>query len=134
MLFQIIIGTICDSPQLAPAKWEQELNIRCTLAVEAKLFRRMVTCTHLIILDAKILQPVNTEFSPVTEPFHICTRLAEELQLHLLKLSCTECEVTRCDLVTEGLSNLTDTKRNLLTGCTLYILEVYEDTLCGLRS
>ena len=40
----------------------------------------------------------------------------------------------RCDLVTEGLSDLTDTKRNLLTGCTLYILEVYKDTLCGLRS
>ena len=40
----------------------------------------------------------------------------------------------RGDLVTEGLSDLTDTKRNLLTGCTLYILEVYKDTLCGLRS
>ena len=56
---------------------------------------------------------------------------AEEFQLHLLKLSGTESEVTGCDLVTEGLTDLTDTEGNFLSGSSLYILEVYEDTLCG---
>ena len=35
---------------------------------------------------------------------------------------------------TEGFTDLTDTKWNLLTGCSLYVLEVYKNTLCCLRS
>ena len=58
----------------------------------------------------------------------------EELKLHLLELTGTECEVTRCDLVTEGFTDLADTKRNLFTRCSLYVLEVFENTLCSLRS
>ena len=61
----------------------------------------MVTCSHLVFFHAQILQPVDAECSPVLEPVKVGTRLTEELQLHLLKLSGTECEVTRCDLVTE---------------------------------
>ena len=64
----------------------------------------------------------------------ICTRLTEELKLHLLELSCTECKVPRCDLVTERFTNLSDTEWKFLSGCTLYILEVYKDTLCCLRT
>ena len=36
----------------------------------------MVTGSHLIILDSEILEPVDTEASPVLKPLHICTRLA----------------------------------------------------------
>ena len=61
----------------------------------------MVTGSHLIILDSEILEPVDTEASPVLKPLHICTRLAEELKLHLLELSCSKCEVTRCYLISK---------------------------------
>lgn len=39
----------------------------------------------------------------------------------------TECEVTRCNLITEWFTDLSDTKWQFLSGGTLYILEAYED-------
>ena len=132
MLRQVVIGTIRDAPQLAPAERKKELDIRRTLAVEAELFRRVVAQTHLIFLDAESQQPVTAEASPVLEPVKIRAGLAEELQFHLLKLTGTEGKVTRSDLVAEGFTDLADAERNLLAGSSLYVLEVYEDTLCCL--
>ena len=74
------------------------------------------------------------EGSPVLEPLKVGTRLTEELQLHLFKLSGTESEIAGCDLVTEGLTDLSDTEGNLLAGSSLYIFEVNKNTLCGLGS
>ena len=50
MLGQVVIGTVCDAPQLAPAEREQELDIGGTFAVEAELLRRMVAehASHLL--------------------------------------------------------------------------------------
>ena len=134
MLCQVIICSVSDSPELTPSEWEKEFHICGSLAVEAQLFLIMVTVTNLIILKSESTQPVKAELLPVCKPLKICIRLAEELKLHLLELTGTECEVTRCDLVTEGFTDLTDTKWNLLTGCSLYVLEVYKNTLCCLRS
>ena len=72
--------------------------------------------------------------SPVLEPVKVGARLAEELKLHLLELTGTEGEVTRCNLVTERFTDLTDSERNFLSGSSLYVLEVYKDTLCSLRT
>ena len=94
----------------------------------------MVTQTHLIFFNAECKQPVTAEASPIPEPFHICTGLTEKFKLHLFKLSGTECEVTRCDLITEGFTDLTDTKRDLLAGRSLHIFEVDKNTLCGFRT
>ena len=94
----------------------------------------MITQTHLVFLNAKGDQPVTAEASPVLEPLQIGSRLTEELQLHLLKLTGTECKVTRRNLVTERFSNLADSKRDLLAGSSLNILEVYKNALCCLRS
>ena len=68
------------------------------------------------------------------EPFQIGIRLTEELQLHLLKLSGTEGEVTRCNLITERFSNLRNTEREFLSGSSLHIFKVNENTLCCLRT
>ena len=134
MLGQIVIGSVRDTPQFAPTEGEQELDIGSSLTVEAQFLRRVITKSHLVFLDAKRQQPVTAEASPVLEPLHIGAGLAEELQLHLLELSGTESEVTGCDLITERLTNLSDTERNLLTGSSLYIFEVNENTLCSLGS
>ena len=134
MLCQVIICSVSDSPELAPSEWEKEFHICGSLAVEAQLFLIMITVTNLIILKSESTQPVKAELLPVCKPLKICIRLTEELKLHLLELTGTECEVTRCDLVTERFTDLTDTKRNLLTGCSLNILKVYENTLSCLRS
>ena len=94
----------------------------------------MVTVTYFVILKSQLAQPVQTILLPVCKPFQIRIRLTEEFHLHLFELSGTECKVTRCDLVTERLTDLADTKRNLLSGCTLYILKVNENALCSLRT
>ena len=92
----------------------------------------MITKSKVLLLDSKLKKPFVAELSPVFKPFGLCTGLAEELQLHLLELTGTEGEVTRRDLIPEGLSDLTDAEGYLLPGGTLYVLEVYEDSLCGL--
>ena len=94
----------------------------------------MISCTHLLRLDAKGLKPVNTELLPVCKPLQIGARLAEKFKLHLLKLSGTEGKVSGSDLISEGLSNLSDTEGNFLSGGSLNILKVYENTLCSLGS
>ena len=94
----------------------------------------MIADTHLFFFHSKRFQPVDTEVSPIIKPLQIGIRLAEELKLHLLELSGTECKVTRCDLITERFTDLSDTKRDFLSGCTLYIFEVYENALCCLRT
>ena len=134
MLCQVVIRTICDTPKLAPSKWEQELNIGRCLTIERKLLFLVISYTHLSFFHAKRFQPINTELFPICKPLQIRIRLTEELKLHLLKLTCTECKVTRCDLVTERLSDLSNTKWDLLARCTLYILKVYKNTLCCLRT
>ena len=134
MLSEIVVGSVRDTPELAPAKREGELDISGCLRIEAELLRRVISGTKHILRNSKRKQPVKAELLPVCEPLEVRIRLTEELELHLLELSRTEGEVTRCDLVTEGLTDLADTERKLLTGRTLYVLEVYEDTLCGLRT
>src|SRR5699024_803662 len=100
----------------------------------AELFRRMVSCAHLFFFNSKCFQPVKAVLLPVCMPLKIRSRLAEEFQLHLLKLSGTENKVTRCDLISERFSDLADTERNFLSGCTLHVFEVHKDTLGCLRA
>ena len=95
----------------------------------------MVTVTYFLILQSKRMQPVQAEALPVCKPLKVCIRLAEELKLHLLELTGTECEVTRCDLVTEGFTDLTDTKWNLLTDvlCTFLKFTKIPCAVSGLK-
>ena len=66
----------------------------------------MVAQAEVLLLQAQIHQPLAAELPPVLEPLQIGARLAEELQLHLLELPDAENEVTRGDLVAEGLADL----------------------------
>ena len=94
----------------------------------------MVPDTHLLFLHAEGLQPVDAELLPVGEPFQIRIRLAEELQLHLLKFAGPEGEVAGRDLVSEGFSDLADAEGDLLPGGALYVLKVDKNTLRGFRT
>ena len=133
MLGQVIIGSVRHAPQLTPAKGEQEFDIRGSLGIEAELLSGMIAGAHLLFLHAESLKPVDAEGFPVREPLQIGAGLAEKFQLHLLKLSGTEGEVARCDLVAEGFSDLADAEGNLLAGGSLYIFEIHENALCCLR-
>ena len=134
MLRQVVIRTVRNAPQLAPAKREQEFDIRRSFAVEAEFFRRMIAQTHLFFFHAQAEEPVAAETSPVLEPLQIRSRLAEEFQLHLLEFSGTEREVSRRNLVPERFPDLADAERYFLAGSPLYVLEIDKDTLCRLRA
>ena len=133
MAAQVVIGTVSNAPQLAPAAAEGELvlNIGSSTGIESQLSGIMVTQPQRVFLNTQTDQPVFAEVLPVGKPFQIGTGLAEEFTLHLLKLTGTEGEVTGRDLVTESLTHLTDTERQLLTGGTLDVGKVNKDTLGG---
>ena len=74
------------------------------------------------------------EVAPVLEPFQVGIGLAEELQLHLLKLAHTEDEVAGGDLIAEALADLTNAEGQLAAGRALDIHKVDKDALCGFRT
>ena len=73
----------------------------------------MLKQAKILRVDAKVGVPVVTLLNPVLVPSFIGSWLNEELHLHLLKLACSKHKVSRSDLVSEALTNLTNTKRGL---------------------
>ena len=132
MLSEVIVGSVRNAPQLAPAEGEEILKVGSSLGVEAKLLGRVVAKSQMLFLDAQTQQKVLAVASPVLKPLKVGAGLAEELKLHLLELSYTEDEVAGSDLVSERLAHLSDAEGNLFTGSSLDIVEVYENTLSGL--
>ena len=106
----------------------------CSLAVETEFFLIMITVTDFFFLQSQAIQPVQADLFPLREPFQVCIRFAEELQLHLLKLTGTESKVSGSNLITEGFSDLGNTKWQFLSGSSLYVFKVYKNSLGRLRS
>ena len=73
--------------------------------------------------------PGHSQLLPLVEPLHFGAGFNEKLHLHLFKLTHTEDELTCNDLVSEGFTNLGDTKRQLHTSGLLHIQVVNEDSL-----
>ena len=78
--------------------------------------------------------PFQTDFFPFLEPIQFSTRFYEELHFHLFKLTHTEDELTGNDFVTESLTDLCNTERNLHTTGLLYVQVVNENTLSCFRT
>ena len=78
-----------------------------------------------------VLVVVDPLFLPVFKPFHALFAVAEEFHFHLGKFPAAEGEVAGVDLVTESLTDLGDTKRQLLTGTVANLLEVNKNRLAG---
>ena len=132
VLLEVVVGAVGHAPQLAPAEGEHELEVGGGLGVEGQLLGLVVAQAEVLLLQAQIHQPLAAELPPVLEPLQIGARLAEELQLHLLKLPDAEDEVAGGDLVAEGLAHLTHAEGQLLAGGALDGGEVDEDALGGL--
>ena len=132
MAAQIVIGTVCNAPQLAPVgERESVLDIGGGAAVESQLGRLMVAQAQVFLVDAQGQQPLFAVIFPVGEPIQVGARLAEELAFHLFELAGTEGEVARRDLIAERLAHLADAKRQLAAGGTLDVGKVDENALCG---
>ena len=132
VLGQVVVGTVGNAPEFAPAEREQVLEVGGRLGVERQLFRLVVTQPQVFGVDVEGIEPIAAVPAPVLEPLKVCTGLAEELEFHLLELTGTEGEVSGRDLVAEGLTDLADTERHLFAGGPLDVLEVDENALRGL--
>ena len=109
MTAQVVVGAVCNAPQLAPVgEGEGILDVGGGAAVEGQLCRLVVAQAQMLLFDAEAQQPVLAVVLPVGEPLEVGAGLAEELQLHLLKLPGAEGEVAGGDLVAEGLADLAD--------------------------
>ena len=134
MLSKVIVGPVRNAPELAPAPRKSVFDICRCLGIETELFHFVIAETQVFRISAQAQDPVHAELAPVRKPVIICTRLAEEFHFHLLKFTCTEDKVARCDLIAERFADLTDAERQLLSVSALYTLEVNEHTLCRFRS
>ena len=130
---QVKVGAGGHAPQLAPVgEGEGELKVGGGVGVVAQLGGIVVPEPQAFLLDAQIQQPFVAEVFPIGEPLQFGAGLAEELQLHLLKLPGAEGEVAGGDLIAEGFADLTDAEGQLPPGGALDVLEVDENALGGL--
>ena len=134
MTCKVIISSISNTPKFSPSKWEHELNISCTLRIKCQFRRVMITKSKLLFLHSKGKKPVITKCSPILKPLKISIWLTEEFQFHLFEFSCSKNKITWSNLISKRLTNLCYTKRKLLSGSTLNILEVNKYSLCCLRA
>ncbi|CAN4006139.1 SAM-dependent DNA methyltransferase, partial [Dysosmobacter welbionis] len=133
MLGQVVVGPVRHTPQFPPAEGEQILKVRSGLGVETQLLGLVIPQPQILLLDVQALQPVVAVRPPILEPLQIRVRLTEELQLHLLELPDAENEVTRGDLVAEGLADLAHAEGQLPAGGPLDGGKVDKNALGGLR-
>ena len=99
-----------------------------------QLLFRVLKQSKVLRVDSEIRVPAVTLVNPILVPFFVCSRLDEELHLHLFKLAGSENEVSWCDFVAERLANLANSERRLLAGGSRHVSEVDEDSLSGFRT
>ena len=109
-----------------------ELDVGSGVGVVGKFL--VIVETVVLCTEAESLVPLHTGLLPLLEVFEFGAWLNEELHFHLLKLAHTEDELTCNNLVTESLTNLSDTERNLHTASLLNVEIVDEDALSSLRT
>ena len=132
MLGQVKISTAVNTFYFLETERHQELDVCSSIGVVCQFV--VVVETVMVVAEAQRLVPFQTSSLPGLEPVKLRTRLHEELHFHLLELAHAEDELAGYDFVTESLTNLGDTERNLHATGFLYIQVIYEDTLCRFRA
>ena len=132
VLREVKIRTAVNTLYLLESERHEELDIRSCVGIVSQLV--VVVETVFLVTQTEGFMPFETELFPMLEPFEFRSRANEELHLHLLELPHTEHELTSYDLVTERLTDLRNTERHFHATGFLYVQEVDEDSLCGLRT
>ena len=132
MLAQVEVGTAVNTFHFLETERHFEFDISSGIRIVSQLF--MIMITIFLVTQSQCLVPFQTSSLPFLEPFHFFARTNKELHFHLFELTHTEDKLTGNDLVTESLTNLSNTERNLHTACLLYVQEVHKDTLSRFRT
>ncbi len=127
---QIEVGPVGDAFELFDADRIAVHQVDRRLGVVCQVGRRDVVLLEILAPQAAhVHPPVDTLLHPAPVPLLVLARAHEILDFHLLELAHPEDEVSRRDLVAEGLSNLRDPERQLAIGRVEHILEVHKDPL-----
>ena len=132
MVAEVEVCSGVDSLELLETEWEVKLDISSGIGIMSEFL--VIVKTIVLSTHTEVHVPVKTCLLPIFEEVHLSTRLAEELHFHLLELSHTENELTGNDLISECLTYLCYTERNLHTTCFLHVKILHEDTLSGFRT
>ena len=111
VLFQVIIGPVGDSFQLAPSHGEQVFDVHAALGIVGQFVFLMFTQPDVLFADAIFFIPGKPLIDPSLVPFLVRTRHNKELDFHLLELARTKSKVARGDFVAKGLTDLRDSER-----------------------
>ena len=132
MAAKVVVGAVCNAPQFAPiGEREGIFNVCGGVGIKRQLCGLVVAQAQVLFLNAKAEQPVFAIVFPIGKPLKVCSGLAEELALHLLKLARAEREVARRDFVAERLAHLANAKGKLAARGALHIGKVYKNALRG---
>ena len=82
--------------------------------------------------DTNFLVELESFLKPLVGQAHAVVRVAEVFDLHLFKLTGTEGEVARVDLVAECLADLSNAEGDLLAGGIEHVFILHKDGLRGL--
>src|SRR3712207_1102725 len=96
---------------LLESEWHVELYVGGSIGIVCQFV--VVVETVVLCTESKSLMPCHAAFFPFLEPIEFCSRLYEELHLHLLELAHTENKLACYYLIAECLSYLCYSKRNL---------------------
>ena len=130
---QVEVGAVGDALDLRPAPGEAVLDVRGGFGVVGELVWVVWPQAQAVLVDTERGVPAHALPDPRLVPLLVLTGLYEELDLHHLELAGAEYEVAGGDLVTEGLADLRDAEGGPSAGGGDDVVEVYEDTLGGLR-
>src|SRR5579872_3965749 len=118
-----------NSLPLFPSKRCFIFDVICNLCIMSKLILIMLSEAQFVFVINKIFVPRHSLFFPVLVPFLHFIGVSKPLQIPLLKFSLSEKEMSRCNLISEGFSDLCNSKRNFHAHGLSHILIIQIDSL-----
>ena len=135
---QVEIPSMCDAFEFTVFAIREEgegvFDVSGPDGVVREFISVVVSENEVVAGNTQIDVPLVPAVSPVLVPLPRLIRVAEELHLHLLKLSGPEREVPRRDFIPEALTDLRDSEGNLDSARVDDVLEVDEHALSGFGS
>src|SRR6478609_4688504 len=121
-----------NSLQFFKAHREIELNITRCIGIVGKI--QMVMKAIILTAKPKRLMPFHSLFLPVFIPLHFFTWFDEELHFHLFKFTHAKNKLTSYNLITKGLTDLSNTKWYFHTAGFLHIQKIHKNSLSRFRA
>src|SRR5688572_1338947 len=115
MARQVPVASMMNTFKFGKAKWCFVLYVPRSSGIMCALVGLVFSKAKFVIAHPHGQIPLQSLLFPIFKPFFSfdLVRFDKKFKLHLLKFSAAKRKVTRSNLVSEGLTDLGDTKRDL---------------------